>query len=222
MKKIILSHSFFVEEFPFIAINHKDVTWMSLTPNEIETMDKAVKEASGKVVVYGLGLGYFPYMISLKEDVKEITIIEIDENIISLFNKYILPQFSHKEKIKIVHADAFKYMQESHSFDYSFVDLWHNPLDGIELFLKCKELEKEGNKFFYWLESSFYILLRRCFISLIEEQLANTPSFAYQKAKTPTDVIINKYYEKTKNLVLKDISQVQDLLTDSNLINLLV
>ena len=57
------SFSFFEKDFPFIAINHKGVTWMSITPNEIETMEKAINEASGKVVVYGLGLGYYPYMI---------------------------------------------------------------------------------------------------------------------------------------------------------------
>lgn len=216
------SLSFFEEEFNFPAINYKDVTWMSITPNEIETMEKAVNEASGKVVVYGLGLGYFPYMISLKEDVKEITIVEIDENIIKLFKEHILPQFKSKEKIKIINEDAFKYMQESHSFDYSFIDLWHDPLDGIELFLKCKKSEKTNRKYFYWLESSFYILLRRCFISLLEEQLANTPESAYQKSKSVTDTIINKYFEKTKNLVLKDISQVQDLLSDSSLLNLIL
>ena len=32
---------------------------------------------------------------------------------------------------------------------------------------------------------------------------------------------INKFYEKTKNLVLKDISQVQDLLSDSSLLKLI-
>ena len=213
------SLSFFEEEFSFPAINHKDVTWMSITPNEIETMEKAVNDASGKVVVYGLGLGYFPYMISLKEDVKEITIVELDQNIIDLFKKNILPQFKHQEKIKIINMDAFKYMQESHSFDYSFIDLWHDPLDGIELYLRCKKLEESETKYFYWLESSFYILLRRCFISLIEEQLANTPESAYQKSKSVTDKIINKFYDKTKNLVLKDISQVQDLLSNSSLLN---
>lgn len=216
------SFSFFEEEFSFLAINENGKTWMSVTPNEIETMEKAVNDAKGKVIVYGLGLGYYPYMISLKEDVKEIVIIENDKNVISLFKEFILPQFESKEKIKIICEDAFKYMQEVASFDYSFIDLWHDPLDGIELFIKSKRLEKEGKKYFYWLESSFYMLLRRCFISLLEEQLAHAPESSYSKSQNITDTIINTYYQKTKNLVLKDVSQVQDLLSDSNLINLLV
>ncbi len=216
------SFSFFNQKFPFIAINHKGVTWMSITPNEIETMEKAVKAAYGDVVVYGLGLGYYPYMISLKEIVNEIVIVEKDKDIIELFKKYILPQFKHKEKITIINADAFEYMQETRYFDCAFVDLWHDPLDGIELYLKTKKTEKEETQYFYWLESSFYALLRRCFISLLEEQLSNAPESAYQKSKCFTDTIINTYYKKTKNLVLDDEQQLQDLLRDSNLLNMLI
>lgn len=215
------SLSFFEEEFPFLALNHKGVTWMSVTPNEIETMEKAVNEAHGKVAVYGLGIGYYPYMISLKDEVKEITIIEKDEKIIELFKKHLLPLFEHKEKITIIKQDAFKYMQENHSFDYSFIDLWHNPVDGIELFLKAKKLENNG-QYFYWLESSFYLLLRRCFISLLEEQLAHVDESNYSKSKSPTDTIINTYYHKTKNLVLTNEDELQDLLTNKSLLNLIL
>lgn len=213
------SFSYFKEKFPFLALNHKGVTWMSITPNEIETMEKAVNEAKGNVVVYGLGIGYYPYMISLKEEVKQITIVEKDEKIIELFSKHLLPLFEHEEKITIIKQDAFKYMQESHSFDYSFIDLWHNPEDGIELFLKAKKLEKEGTKYFYWLESSFYLLLRRCFISLLEEQLAHVDESNYQKSRSVTDTIINAYYHKTKNLVLTSVDELQDLLSNESLLN---
>ena len=185
-------------------------------------MEEAVKAAAGKVIVYGLGLGYYPYMISLKDEVKEIVIVENDIKIINLFKKHILPNFEHQEKISIIHGDAFEYMEKCDDFNYAFIDLWHDTFDGLELFLRAKKLEKPGKKYFYWLESSFYILLRRCFISLIEEQLANTPESAYQKSKSVTDKTINKFYEKTKNLVLKDISQVQDLLSDSSLLKFIL
>ena len=106
----INSLSFFKSDFFFPAINYRNTTWMSITPNEIETMQKAVNEAYGVVTVYGLGLGYFPYMISLKESVKEIIIIEKDKKIVTLFKKYLLPQFQNKEKITIIENDAFNYM----------------------------------------------------------------------------------------------------------------
>ena len=218
----INSLSFFKERFPFISLDYKGVTWMSITPNEIETMDKAVKEAKGIVIVYGLGLGYYPYMISLKEEVNEIVVIEKDKNIIDIFNKYLLPQFEHKEKIKVINDDAFNYMKQVSEFDYAFIDLWHDPFDGLSLWLKAKKLEKEGHKYFYWLESSFYLLLRRCMLSLIEEQLAGAPESGYTKAKNITDEIINKYYFLTKELEIKNKSQLDDLLSDSSLLNLLL
>ena len=218
----INSLSFFKERFPFISLDYKGITWMSITPNEIETMDKAVKEARGKVIIYGLGLGYYPYMISLKEEVKEVVIIEKGKNILDIFNKYLLPQFEHKEKIKVVYDDAFDYMKKDNSFDYAFIDLWHDPFDGLSLWIKAKKLEKKGHQYFYWLESSFYLLLRRCFLSLIEEQIAEAPESGYTKAKNITDEIINKYYFLTKDLEIKNKSQLDDLLSDSSLLNLLL
>ena len=218
----INSIAYFKEKFPFISLEYKGVTWMSITPNEIETMQLAVNSAYGKVIVYGLGLGYYPYMISLKDEVKEIVIIEKDKNIIELFNKYLLPQFEHKEKIRIVNDDAFNYMKKENGFDYAFIDLWHDPFDGLSLWIKAKSLEKKDHKYFYWLESSFYLLLRRCFISLLEEQMSNAKENGYLKAKTITDEIINKYYFLTKNVEIKNKSQLDDLLTDSNLLNLLL
>ena len=214
------SISFFNKRFDFLSINDKDVTWMCVTPNEIETMEKAVKEATNKVKVYGLGLGYYPYMISLKEDVKEIVIVENNHQIIELFKKHILPQFEHKAKIKIIEGDAFEELKKDDDYNYHFVDLWHTPLDGIELFLRSKKLEIKGKTYFYWLESSFYILLRRCFISFLEEQLSGLGDSDYQKSKNITDKIINSFYKQTKNLVLTSVSQLQDLLSDKSLLEM--
>lgn len=216
------SLSFFQEEFPFIAINKDDVTWMSVTPNEIETMEASINNAHGKVVVYGLGLGYYPYMISLKENVKEITIVENDKVVISIFKRYLLPQFENKNKIKIIEADAFDYMKVATDFDYAFIDLWHDPLDGIELFIKSKQLEKENKECAYWLESSMYLLLRRCFISLLEEQLDSLDESHYQKAENITDKIINRFYKNTKDLVIENKKQLVDLLKGKSLLSLIL
>ena len=216
------SMSFFEKEFSFISLNHKGETWMSITPNEIETMDKSIDNAHGRVVVYGLGLGYYPYMVSLKESVKKITIIDNDKNIIKLFKDYILPQFKHKDKIHIVESDAFSYMKEKDDFDYAFIDLWHNPLDGIEAYLKCKKLEKENKEYSYWIESSLIALLRRCMFTLIKEQLDKYKDKEYLKADSITDQIINQYYFKTKNIVISSIEELYDILSDKSLINHLI
>lgn len=216
------SMSFFLEEYPFIALNYKKETWMAITPNEIETMEKSIEEAHDKVLVCGLGLGYYPYMISLKENVKEITIVDNDPTIIKLFKENILPQFENKKKIKIIDNDAFNILKSEEHFDYVFIDLWHNPLDGIELYLKCKKLEKKDTTYSYWLESSFIALLRRCMFTLIKEQLEGYSDNQYHKAETYTDYIINQYYTKTKNTVISSIEELHDIISDNKLINYLI
>ena len=58
---------FFETEFMFPAILENDRIWMTITPNEIETMKEAVDQAFGHVLTFGLGLGYYAYMVSEKE-----------------------------------------------------------------------------------------------------------------------------------------------------------
>lgn len=216
--------AYFKDEFPFITLNYKKVTWMNITPNEINTMKRGVELAKGNVIVYGLGLGYYPYMISLKDEVKSITIIEKDINIINLFNKYLFPQFNNKNKIKIIEGDALKHSISPLKYDFAFVDLWHNPDDGIDLFLHFKKVEKESPncKFVYWLETSFIAYLRRAMISLLIEQNNGYKEDNYKKAESSFDRIINSYYFKTKNITLNKKSDVDNLLDENNLINYLL
>jgi hypothetical protein len=155
---------FFESEFKFPAILENDRIWMTITPNEIETMKEAVDQAFGNVLTFGLGLGYYPYMISEKENVESITIVEINEDVIQLFTQYVLPQFKHAEKIKIIKTDAFEYAQKHLSngqFDFVFTDLWHDVSDGIDMYLKMKKYERLSPKtiFMYWIEKSILCYL---------------------------------------------------------------
>lgn len=148
---------FFEERFVFPSVQQNGREWMAIKPSEILSMQPDLDLVCGKVVTFGLGLGYFPFMASMKPSVSEITIIEIDPTAIALFERFILPQFPHKEKIHIVNTDAFEYMEHdmpSHNFDYAFVDLWHDNSDGLELFLRATKLEKYSSHtiFLYWIE----------------------------------------------------------------------
>ncbi len=150
---------FFETEFKYPAILENERIWMTVTPNEIETMKEPVEQAFGNVLTYGLGLGYYTYMISEKENVDSITVVEMNEDVINLFQTHILPQFKNQQKIKIIKADAFEYAQKSMSkgqFDFVFTDLWHDVSDGIDLYLKMKLFEKRcpNTKFTYWIEKS--------------------------------------------------------------------
>ena len=218
----INSLGYFKEKFTFIALNHRGVTWMNITPNEIETMSKAVKEAKGNVLAFGLGLGYFPFMALLKDEVKSVTVIENDQKIIDLFNKYLRPHFTNADKLNIIKDDANNYLTKNYQVDYVFVDIWHNPEDGIDFYLKFKKAERKNTQYFYWLESSFYLYLRRCMFALIEEQIEKDDPSNYKNSKTIEDKIINTYYQKTKNLLVERKEDLDKLLSEDTLLNLLL
>ena len=151
---------YFEEEFEYLAVLENNNEWMLITPNEINTMQSVIDEVKGDVVAFGLGLGYFAYMASIKDDVNSVTIVERDENVIKLFEENILPCFSNKEKIKIVRSDAFEFAKDMEGYDYAFVDLWHDVSDGVDLYLKMRSMEKEKIKYRYWIEESLLSWIR--------------------------------------------------------------
>lgn len=150
---------FFETEFTYPAVLEQERIWMTVTPNEIETMKEPVAAAFGRVLTFGLGLGYYAYMVSEKDNVDSVTIVEINEDVIHLFKRHILPQFKQAEKIRIVHGDAFDFARTHlarNAYDYVFTDLWHDVSDGIDLYLRMKQVERQhpGTKFSYWIEKS--------------------------------------------------------------------
>lgn len=215
--KEISSIGFFKKEYRYLSILQDDTVWMSLNPNEIITMRDDIKDAKGNVLTFGLGLGYYPFMCSLKEDVEKITIIEKDKNIISLFKKHLLPFFPNKEKIIIIEDDAFNFMERKYTdvYDYVFVDIWHTPNDGVLSYLKFLDYEKKyNNKFHYWLEPSLKQNIRRAYITLLQEYYEGYTDSNYVNYETDYDLLINTLYKKIKNTNFTSFYQIEDLLNN--------
>lgn len=224
--KEITNLGFFSEEFSFPLIMEKESTWMSVTPHEIETMQKAIEIVSGQVVVLGLGLGYFPYMISLKEDISKVIIIEKDQEAIDLFKKHILPQFANQEKITLIHQDAYSYLEQSlakSEADYLFADLWQNVDDGLIHYIDLKKKEKlyPKTQFLYWIEDSLIAMIRRIIITIFEESIAGYTLENYQEAVTPYDHIFSDLYGKILSYKSKCKDDFLSLLTNKTINELL-
>ena len=156
---------YFSEEFSYPVVLEEGREWMLVTPNEVETIRPAIQAAHGRVVTFGLGLGYFPYMASLKDNVDEIVVVERDPKAIGLFEQYILPQFSHREKVHPVCMDAFGYLDDvmpTERFDYVYADIWHDAGDGVPLYLRFKKYEERFPEtiFDYWIEQTMLSYLR--------------------------------------------------------------
>ena len=156
---------FFEESFRFPVIYEEGREWMSVKTNEVETMRPAIEAVRGRVVVFGLGIGYFTFMVSEKDDVEEVTVVERDKDAVAIFRTYILPQFNHGRKVRIVIGDAFEYVRwqmAKEMYDYAFVDLWHDVSDGLGLYLKMKKMERvsPGTVYLYWIENSLLSAIR--------------------------------------------------------------
>lgn len=157
--RVIPQLGFFDSEFPYPAIFENGIEWMLVTPNEVHTMREDIQKAHGKVLTYGLGLGYFVYLTSLMENVESVTAVDINPVAIELFREHILPQFEHPEKVRLVCADAFEYAEKtapSEKYDYIYADIWHDVSDGVEMYERFKELEKHtpDAEHTYWIEKT--------------------------------------------------------------------
>ena len=161
---------YFDRRFAYPAVLEGGREWMTVTPNEVATMAPALSQVRGRVAVMGLGLGYFAFMASEKNDVRAVTVVERDADVIALFERHLLPQFAHREKVRLVRADAFDLAQAGlDGFDCAFVDLWHDVSDGAPMYLRMKALEARspGVRFFYWIETSI-----RCFLRSLGKGMA--------------------------------------------------
>lgn len=133
---------YFDKPFYYPCVMENNNIWMSITPNEINTMKNNIENAYGNVLTFGLGLGYFSYMVSNKENVKSVTIVEKDKKVIELFKNNILPFYKFKYKINIIEDDCYRYYKniKDGDYDYIFVDIYHDVSDGIDCFKRVNNI----------------------------------------------------------------------------------
>lgn len=149
----------FDESVSFPSVYEGNMPWMSVIPSEIETMALPIKKAHGNVLALGLGLGYYPYMAALKDDVRSITVVEKSSEIIDLFKACILNQFSQdaKDKFQIIHEDAFNYMDsvKDDMYDVIFTDIYEGYDDGHHVYESMQKYQKAlvNTDMEYWIES---------------------------------------------------------------------
>jgi spermidine synthase len=87
-------------------------------------MRDGIEKGHGKCMTMGLGIGVLPYLWLLKDEVESVTIVEFNQDVIDLFEKYIRPQFKTHKKLEIIHGNAFDYYKVEflNQFDYVYVD----------------------------------------------------------------------------------------------------
>lgn len=211
----------FQEPFSFLVLKDGDTPWMSLTPHEIETMKPAIEASKGKVLVYGLGLGYFAFMAARKENVSHVTVIENNQTIIDLYNEKILPSLPCKNKISIIKADAFEFAKnetnESH-FDYVFFDIYHNEQDGLPLYLSFLKVASPYTNNFFWVEKTMLTFFRRIVIELFAEEAEGV--FQNEDDGDSISKIFSKLHTHLLDNEINSYEELENLLSDESLKNI--
>lgn len=165
---------FFPRAVSYPAVLQAGREWMTVTPNEIATMRAPIAAARGRVVTFGLGLGYFAFMAARRPEVTEVTVVERDPTVIRLFERHLLPHFPEGGKLRLICEDAFAFAQSEaiKAYDLVFSDIWHDPSDGIVPYLCLRSLSRRaaGVEHHYWLEDTLLSHLRwRVFRRVAEE-----------------------------------------------------
>lgn len=194
---------FFTEAFRFPAVLENENEWMTLSPVDMDTCREAICRARGRVVTFGLGLGYFAFMAARKPEVESVTIVERSPDVIALFRDVLLPQFPEKEKIRIAEDDAFVFAETKMrplAFDFAFVDTWRDASDGYPMYRRMKPLEKlsPNTEFSYWIEGFLLSRMR----ALMFEDIWRTESCVNGRSDD-TDYTFDILCESLTNAALR-------------------
>lgn len=130
---------------------------MSETPMEHRTNYRFILNAYGDILIGGLGIGMIILPIQDSPNVKSITVIEKNLDVI----KCIQHQLPFNDKVKIINEDVFDYKPER-KYDCIYMDIWAYVNKDIYEEMKklkrkyghyLKPIEESPNRFNYcWCE----------------------------------------------------------------------
>lgn len=157
--------AFFTKRVLFPTLYEKETPWMSVCPSEINSMREAIASARGRVLVLGLGLGYYAHAIAEKREVESVTVVELSREVIDLFERAIQPKLDFHGKLTLVQSDAIEFLRKTKvgEFDFCFADIWEGALDGAKWY---KEIlphasRLKGTEFAYWIEDAILAYLEK-------------------------------------------------------------
>lgn len=155
--------AFFTKRVMFPTLYENETPWMSVCPSEINSMRDAIDAAKGKVLVLGLGLGYYAHAIAQKDEVESVTVVELSGEVIELFRQAIEPKLDFGGKLTVVESDAIAYLAATArgQFDFCFADIWEGAVDGAKWYKKILPHADRlvGTEFFYWIEDAILAYL---------------------------------------------------------------
>lgn len=106
----------------YISLTHNGECVMSDTNMEKRTNMDFVCNAHGDILIGGLGIGMVILAIQDKPEVKSITVIEKNQEVINI----VASQLDFNEKVKIICDDVFEWKPEKNvKYDVAYMDIWN-------------------------------------------------------------------------------------------------
>jgi hypothetical protein len=204
------------QNFNAIYLYQDEEDWMLDAPSEAATNDVPASKAHGKVLTFGLGIGYFLYMALANPAVQSVTVVENSPQVISMFERFLLPQFPQDKPIRIIEGDAFDLFSKEYldQYDYIYTDIWKSSDDGLKTITKllkqyCLPVEKGD----FWIEDScfgiLWVLSYFCFDEIAHGTVHETaPEYMPYLEK------IRRHYAKSEETVTS-VSRLQELMYDN-------
>jgi hypothetical protein len=201
------------EDYEAVVLKQHGEVWMLNVPSESVTIDPYANKAHGRVLTFGLGIGYFCFMALLNSQVDEITVVELSDDVIKMFNHNLLTQFPRHEKINIIQGDALDYFNKDfiEQFDYVFVDIWRSNDDGLVMMERLFQQYLPGDKVDCWIESSCTELVSGMVFAYFYH-------YYFHRVYYAIDSLMNYWYKKVenyfKNVVINDVETMQYYIYD--------
>lgn len=95
--------------------------WMSDTSDEYRDHIRAIREATGRVLIHGLGLGCYLSAILTKPEVTHVDVVELSADVLALVGPY----FAGDPRVNLIHGDCFKVKWPAKTrWDCVWHDIW--------------------------------------------------------------------------------------------------
>lgn len=120
--------------------------WMSITPMEVLTLRQGVSRARGRVVIGGLGMGWFLKKVCARPQVREVVVVEKDGDLLNWFGRRLC---AAQPKVReVVHGDVLDHVGRDPEAVY-LLDIWKRyGFNGDEP--QIKAAKAKGAKVWCW------------------------------------------------------------------------
>ena len=143
-------------------IRYNNKTLMSNDPFEVMTNQIFFEQSNGDVLIFGLGLGWIIFPILDRDDIKSITVVEKNTEIIEFVGD-VLSKKDLKNKLNIIEGDVYDYHNYlDKKFDFIYFDTYDTPDLSISDINKLNPLYdkflKENGMTYFWCQEISHLV----------------------------------------------------------------